>query len=439
MTKIIYGLFFSVFFVTPLWAYIDPGTGSMLFSFLTGIAVTVFFFVKNVILKMKSGSLFATKHRGKTVVPQGQSLVIYSEGKQYWNVFKPVLEELAKRGILCMYYTSGEDDPGLAFTAPESLIQKSFIGKGNVAYRALNFLEADICLMTTPGLDVFQLKRSPGVKHYAHILHTVTDATTYRLFGLDYYDSVLLTGEYQKQDIRKLEEKRGTKKKALFVVGCTYLDVIAEKKQRLPPSAIQSSAKTVLVAPSWGENGILKRYGMRLLEPLARSSFHVILRPHPQSMLGERDTVEKLQKTLGAYPNVEWNFDAENLAALARADVLISDFSGVIFDYAFLFNRPVLYPRFEFDLRPYDAADIETEAWVFRAIREIGIPIDETRFADIAAVLDRAISGAIKNDTISKLKAEAYMYAGEAGKRVVDVLGELRYLSAYRGLSTDIR
>jgi hypothetical protein len=34
-----YVLFFLVFLAPPLFAYIDPGTGSMLFSFLTGIAV----------------------------------------------------------------------------------------------------------------------------------------------------------------------------------------------------------------------------------------------------------------------------------------------------------------------------------------------------------------------------------------------------------------
>jgi hypothetical protein len=85
---------------TPLAAYIDPGTGSMLFSFLTGVAVTAFFFFKNVLLKLKGASLLKgkTKERGTA-----SSLVIYSEGKQYWNVFKPVVEELARRNIPCVY------------------------------------------------------------------------------------------------------------------------------------------------------------------------------------------------------------------------------------------------------------------------------------------------------------------------------------------------
>jgi hypothetical protein len=420
--KILYLFFFALLFSVPLPAYIDPGTGSMLFSLLTGLTVTIFFFLKNILLKIKGGFF-----SGKAVKTRRYSLAIYSEGKQYWNVFKPIVEELARRKIPAAYYTSGEDDPGLTF--PAAPVHAEYIGKGNAAFRFLNFLEADICLMTTPGLDVFQLKRSPGVGHYAHILHMVTDATTYRLFGLDYFDSVFLTGEYQKKDIRTLEEKRGLPAKKLFVTGCTYLDVMKEHAAALPPREPEST-KTVLVAPSWGRNGILTRYGLRILTPLAESSCRVIIRPHPQSVISEKDQVEKLRAALEGYANVEWNFDPENLSVLARADLLISDFSGVIFDYAFLFGRPVIYPRFEFDKRPYDLADIEEDAWTFRAIKKIGFPLPEESFEEIEKIVDGLVgAGKEWKDTIGNLRDEAYMYPGEAGRRTVEalnvILGEL--------------
>ncbi|MDR3138126.1 MAG: CDP-glycerol glycerophosphotransferase family protein [Treponema sp.] len=413
-----YLLFFALLFSAPLFAYIDPGTGSMLFSLLTGVTVTVFFFIKNVILKIRGGLLLKAAVKKQS---RRYSLVIYSEGKQYWNVFKPILEELSRRKIPCAYYTSGEDDPGLSASLPP--VSAEYIGRGNAAYRFLNFLEADICLMTTPGLDVFQLKRSPGVQRYAHILHMVTDASTYRLFGLDYYDSVFLTGEYQKKDIRSLEEKRGLPAKELFVIGCTYLDVMAEHLADLP-SKKPGDTKTVLVAPSWGQNGILARYGLKMLTPLAKSSYYVIIRPHPQSMISEKKRIEALREALDSYANVEWNSDAENLNALSRSDALISDFSGIIFDYAFLFGRPVLYPRFDFDKRPYDMADIEEEAWTFRAVRELGFPLREESFGDIEKILDGLIDGGKeKADAIGRLREEAYMHPGEAGKQAADALG----------------
>ncbi|ULQ58707.1 CDP-glycerol glycerophosphotransferase family protein [Brucepastera parasyntrophica] len=418
MIKLICAGIMITFPALPAFCYIDPGTGSMLFSFLTGIAVTLFFFMKNLVIKIKTGSYSG---RSKAKQAKRHSIVIYSEGKQYWNVFAPVLRELDARKIPCVYYTSGEDDPGLAFEAP--LIHREFIGKGNTAYRFLNFLEADICLMTTPGLDVLQLKRSPGVSHYAHILHAVVDTGLYRLFSFDYFDSVFLTGEHQIAGIRELEKKRGLAGKSLPVIGCTYLDVLQEHIAALPA---KENIKTVLVAPSWGQNGILKRYGLALLEPLAQSSYNLIIRPHPQSMISETDTVETLKQALSGYRNVEWNFAAENLAALSRSDILISDFSGVIFDYVFLFNRPVLYTRFEFDKRPYDLSDLDEEAWTFRAIREIGTPIEEESFAGIETVLDAAIARLKTDAAIDRLKAQAYMFRGEAGKNAVQEVCKIR-------------
>jgi CDP-glycerol glycerophosphotransferase (TagB/SpsB family) len=217
-----------------------------------------------------------------------------------------------------------------------------------------------------------------------------------------------------------LEELRGTPHRELCVVGCPYLDVLSDHIKDLP--AEENRAKTVLVAPSWGANGILRRYGLKLLEPLARSSYRVIIRPHPQSIISENDTIETLRRSLDIFDTVEWNFDTENLRALSRSDVLISDFSGVIFDYAFLFERPVVYPRFDFDKRPYDLADIEDEAWTFRAIRELGTAVDEGDFEGIEKLLDGVIGEEGKKETIRRLKNEAYMYPGEAGKRTVDAL-----------------
>jgi hypothetical protein len=423
--KALYLAYFVFLFALPLGAYIDPGTGSMLFSLLTGISITAFFFLKNLFIKLRSGAFFGKRGRVELLRGERRGLVIYSEGKQYWNVFKPVVGELKRRGLPFAYYTGAEDDPELPGPMPEGCTAK-FIGKGNEAYRFLNFLEADVCLMTTPSLEVFQLKRSPGVRHYSHILHMVTDTSTYRLFALDYFDSALLSGEYQKRDIRALESLRGTRKKDLYVVGSPYMDELFKRAAELGPGA--AGGRTVLVAPSWGKEGILGRYGLSLLEPLAKSSYKVIIRPHPQSKTAEKNILDTLRERLSSYPNVEWDFEDENIRALSRADVLISDFSGVIFDYAFIFKRPVIYPGFTFDRRAYDASDIEEELWVFRALRELGIRLEEENFAGIEGALDRAIGGiksGRKGEIIEKLKNEAYMFPGEAGKRTVDALLEI--------------
>ena len=248
-------------FTTFLPLYIDPGTGSMLFSILIGAAATVFFLFRALILKIKF--FFSGKKDGSAQVDSSyKPYVIYNEGNQYWNTFKPVVEEFEARKIPLEYLTSSKNDP--IFEQKYNYVKAEFIGEGNSAFAKLNMLSAGIVLMTTPGLQVYQLKRSKNVKHYSHVLHMPNDATTYRLFGLDFFDSVLLTGDYQATDLRYLEEKRGINKKELVTVGCPYLDVYKQNIANIPEE--ENHPFTVLVSPSWGDVGLLKKYGEKLLD-----------------------------------------------------------------------------------------------------------------------------------------------------------------------------
>lgn len=125
-----------------------------------------------------------------------------------------------------------------------------FLGEGNKAFAKLNFLRANVLLSTTPGLDVYQWKRSPGVDCYVHILHAANEVAGYRMFGIDYYDTVFVSGDYQIRDLRALEALRGLPAKEVVKIGIPYMD---EMKRRLDAAGpIAPHRTTVLIAPSWG-------------------------------------------------------------------------------------------------------------------------------------------------------------------------------------------
>ena len=146
--------------------YIDPGTGSMLFSILIGAAATLFFLGKAAWIKVKL--LFTAKKTGVSTAADSnfKKYVVYNEGMQYWNVFKPVCEAFEKKEIELTYYTSVEKDP--CFDQGYKFVKPEFIGEGNMAFVKLNMLSAGVVLMTTPGLQVYQLKRSKNVKQYGY-------------------------------------------------------------------------------------------------------------------------------------------------------------------------------------------------------------------------------------------------------------------------------
>jgi len=395
--------------------YIDPGTGSALFSILIGAAATVYFLGRALIIKLK---VFFSGGKTVNAASADHSFVIYNEGKQYWNVFKPVLDEFENHKTSVLYLTSAQDDP--VFDTSWNFVKSEFIGEGNRAFARLNMLRAGICLMTTPGLDVYQLKRSKMVKHYSHLLHAPSDATIYRLFSFDYFDSVLLTGDYQAEDIRTLERQRNIPEKKLITVGCSYLDVYAEKFKNLPVE--ENHPFTVLVSPSWGASAILTRYGEKLLDPLSASGWRIIIRPHPQSKKSEAAMLERLHERYKETKNIEWDYERENIYSLNKADIMISDFSGIIFDYMFLRDKPVLYVSQNFDLRPYDADDIEHELWQFKTVKEAGIELREEDFPRITEVIKNAGDSESLKIARKKARETAWQYPSEAGKRVFEFM-----------------
>jgi CDP-glycerol glycerophosphotransferase (TagB/SpsB family) len=101
---------------------------------------------------------------------------------------------------------------------------------------------------------------------------------------------------------------------------------------------------------------------------------------------------------------------------------MISDFSGIIFDYLFLCDKPVLYVNHNFDKRPYDADDIDHELWQFKTLKEVGIRLAEEDFPQITEIIKNASDSEALAKDRKKAKETAWQYIGESGKRTFDFM-----------------
>jgi hypothetical protein len=397
--------------------YIDPGTGSAIFSIVIGIAAAAYFLLWALVVKIK---FFLTGGRAKQGVKN--KYVIYAEEKRYWTLFKPIVEEFERREIELLYLTASKDDP--IFDAGFQHVKAEYLGEGNRAFARLNFLSADFVLATTPGLDVYQWKRSKGVKHYCHIFHAAREAVMYEFFGMDYFDSILVTGaEFQENDIRKLEKTRNLPEKQIITVGCPYLDEYAKKMDQIPKE--EKHIFTVLVSPSWGASVLLSRFGEKLLDPLVKTGWRIIIRPHPQSLIVEKEMIDRLSKKYAENTNLEWDFERDNIYALKKADVMISDFSGITLDYMFLRNKPVFYAIQNVDWRTRDSFEIyenPEDIWTLRILKKTGIEIKPELFDELPDLISKASSDTSMESAIAEVKAEAWCCQGEAGKQTADFM-----------------
>lgn len=402
--------------------YIDPGTGSMLFTILLGVISTGLFFAKKLMMKVK----FRISGGKADVSSDTLPYVIFSESKNYWTTFKPICDEFEHRGIDAVYWTASKDDPAL--NEAYEHVKCEFIGEGNKAFAKLNMMNADICLATTPGLDVYQWKRSKHVKYYVHVMHSAATTLLYRMFGMDYYDAILVTGDFQIKEVRELEEVRNDPRKEVVTVGSLYLDVMkdrfdkANEKGRNGSGEAKSDKRTVLLAPSWGDAAILKLYGEKIIDALIKTGYRIIIRPHPQSLKSEKNLMDKLMAKYPAGENLEWDFEPDNFNTLYRSDIMITDFSSVMLDFALVFDRPVIYAEYVLDKSVYDAWWIDHPLWQEETFPKLGAPLKEDDFDNLNEIIEATISSDEYADARKKAKAEAWMHIGESAKRVVDFL-----------------
>jgi CDP-glycerol:poly(glycerophosphate) glycerophosphotransferase len=404
--------------------YLDPATGSLLFSIVLGAAAAAFFVLKGLLLQGKRRLL---KAAGKIedAVDSGHTLILYSEGRQYAATFRPVLAELERRNVPCLYLSSDAEDPVLKLSS--DLVHTKHIGKGYAAWGYLNTLRADLCVMTTPGLDVLQIHRSKHVGHYAHIIHAPTDKAFNRPYSFDYFDSVFICGPHQERTIRTLEALRSSKPKKLLLTGCVYYDELVDAYRRTPPRDKSDGALRVLVAPTWGRNSLLTRYGLRVVKPLVDAGFRVTVRPHPQSRTSEAELLARLQSETRSYPNLRWDDASSPFEAMQEADLLISDISGIVFDFCFLTEKPVITLDFPVEKRGFEASDLPYEPWELEVLNLFGRKIGEADFDRLPEIVAREAGDSSRQAQIRALRDEYVVNFGHAAGPVADELVKLLF------------
>ena len=396
--------------------YIDPGTGSMLFTVLIGIIGFLLYIVKVFWIRIK---FVITRGKAEQKNANKIPYLIFAEDKRYWQVFKPVCDEFEKRGIDVVYWTMTPDDP--VFDLDYEHIKFEFIGEGNKAFAKLNVVNAGVILATTPGLDVYQWRRSKNADCYVHMFHSV-GYCGYRMFGIDFYDAVIAAGQYQIDIMRELERTRDLPAKEGVLVGMPYFDELKKKLNSSTP--VSNERTTVLLAPSWGENSIFTRLGSKVIDELVKTDYDIIIRPHPQSFINDAELMKSLMEKYPENDHLKWDRSSDNFETLKKADIMISDFSGVMYDFAFVFDKPVIYLEsgtFDTNCRDYYWLDPKYY-WILNNLPNLGKKLT----ADNVTSLNDMISECLASDELKQNRTAtceaAWAYPGEAAVRTVDYL-----------------
>ena len=277
----------------------------------------------------------------------GKHVVFYSEKSGFWKYFRDIVMKLLEWSNLTIHYvTNDPEDQVFELAKTEKRIVPYYIGPKKIIPLMMK-MDADVVVMTTPDLDTFHIKRS-YVRKDTEYIYTPHDPMSvhmsFREGAMDHFDTVLCAGPQQMEEIRKTEEVYGLPEKTLVPCGYCLLDdmtadwAVREKK---PADGI----KRILIAPSWNEDNILDSCADELIRNLLKEGRKITVRPHPEYVKRYPAKLNALadrwKEQTGEQLVFETDFSSNE--SLYEADILITDWSGIAYEYSYTTGKPTLF------------------------------------------------------------------------------------------------
>ena len=281
-------------------------------------------------------------HKFENLEQKYRKVVFYSEDKNSWFIFKSLIEELINTYNLDIcYVTSNKNEPILQSTNKK--IKIFCIGDGVARTKFFLNLKADILIMTMPDLGTSYIKRSKvHPVHYVYMFHAmVSTHLVYKKNAFDNYDSILCVGKYQIDEIENAEKIYELKPKSLVSCGYSHLDNLIKKYGE--QIQLKNNQNQILLAPSWGENGLFETIIEDVINVLLISGNKIVLRPHPMSLKISKKKIKSIEKKFLTNNNFKLEIDYLNFDSFLISDIMISDWSGAALEFAFAFEKPILY------------------------------------------------------------------------------------------------
>ena len=271
--------------------------------------------------------------------PSEKNLIFYSESENQWDFYEEIILQLIKKKINICYVTSSKKE--YLRRKNYKNFKKFYIGSGITRTIFFSTINTKVLVMSLPDLNTFHIKRSKYPVHYIFVPHNLLSThMIFRRNAFDNYDSFFSSGEHQNNEIRESEILYKTKKKELLNFGCSRLDKIIYMHKNHKK---ESKDISVLISPSWGKNGLLESGAENLVENLLKEKITVILRPHPDTLRLKPNCVKNLLYKYNKNKYLIYKPDVSSLDDYFKVDLMISDWSGSAYEFAFGTLKPVIF------------------------------------------------------------------------------------------------
>jgi len=318
-------------------------------------------------------------------------LVIYSEKSGFYKYYKGLIEELlAGSDMVIHYVTNDPNDVIFEVAKKQPRIKPYYIGLKKTISLMLK-LECDMIVMTTPDLEKYYLKKSRMQDdiEYVYAPHALMSMHMGMKEGsLDAFDTIFCAGEHIKREVKATERVYGLPEKTCVEFGYPLVDDLIVLGNEEKKTHKVGGRKEILIAPTWNEDNILDSCIDDLLNGLLCDDYHITVRPHPEYVkrYGNRmdAIVERWRDKIGEGLTFELDFSTNK--SIYSSDLMITDWSGISFEFSFATKRPTLFINTKMKVLNENWQKIDCEPIEITLRDEIGISIEKSDVAKIGDI-----------------------------------------------------
>ena len=325
---------------------------------------------------------------------EDMQLMIYSEANGFYKYFAGMIDYITEHSDIQIHYVTSDPDDNI-FKDTREQIHPYYIASDKYIIPLFMKLNCRMCIMTTPDLEKYHIKRS-RVRNDIEYIYTDhgmgSTNLTLRKGALNWFDTVFVTGPDIRDELREIEALYGLKPKRIVEAGYMLIDdMVAEYESR---EHVRNERPKILIAPSWQPENIIDLCIEDILDTLSMTDFQVIVRSHPQQYRHSPERFEALKEKYerdGGNITVQTDFSSHN--PVLEADLLITDWSDISFEFAFTTKKPVLFIDTPMKIMNADYEKIQTVPRNIAVRNVIGrsMPLDKLDSIDeeIADMLSR--------------------------------------------------
>ncbi|MCQ2435838.1 MAG: CDP-glycerol glycerophosphotransferase family protein, partial [Clostridia bacterium] len=264
---------------------------------------------------------------------------------------------------------------------------------------------------------------------YIYIPHDMMSVHMgFREGALDHFDTVFCTGPHVAAEVRETERVYSLPAKKLIEFGYPLTEKLEASCIAL--GDVRNDKKEILIAPSWQEDNLLDSCLDGLLASLVRDGSHVTVRPHPEYSKRYPDRIKAMTARFADIPDDKLTFELDFTTnkSIYSSDILITDWSGIAYEFAFATKKPVLFINTKMKSENPNWQRIPLTPVEISLRDRVGISLEKTELSQSAEAVDKLIDGAdaYREKITEILHSHLYSYGTNGAEGVRYILTRLK-------------